>query len=182
MLGGGPGGRISGGGGGGGKLFRSMPPPADSSFGTGEGLGVAPPFPGPSGAGLGGVAIGLPVMGLEETGPTREGDDPVVGEPGELTRRGTKPMGDPVDEGLPDTDPEPTCIEGEPLIPPPALEVPEATLLASHGGKVGVVLGRGGMTRGLPGVEREAVTGGAEGGLVPGLTGEPPLACRRASS
>jgi len=67
-------------------------------------------------------------------------------------------------------------------MPPPALEVPEATLLASHGGKVGVVLGRGGMTRGLPGVEREAVTGGAEGGFAPGLTGEPPLACRRVSS
>ena len=80
---------MSGGGGGGGKLSRSMPPPADPSSGTGEGLGVAPPFPGPSVAGLGGVAIGLPVIGLEETGPTREGDDPVVGEPGELTRRGT---------------------------------------------------------------------------------------------
>ena len=175
MLGGGPGGRISGGGGGGGKLFRSMPPPADSSSGTGEGLGVAPPFPGPSGAGLGGVEIGLPVIGLEETGPTREGDDPVVGEPGELTRRGTKPIGNPAEGGFPDTEPEPTCLEEEPLIPPPALEVPEATLLASHGGKVGVVLGRGGMILGLPGVAREAVTGGEPGeGL--GLTGELPLA------
>jgi hypothetical protein len=44
-------------------------------------------------------------------------------------------------------------LEGGAEYPPPARDEPVADRLASQGGKVGVVLGRGGMTRGLPGVD-----------------------------
>ena len=184
MFGGGPGGRMSGGGGGGGRSLRSMLPDETAPPTDSEGVefvvppevedGKAPPM---------GETVEVPpvegattfeFIGLFVAEPISLEGEEATGEFWDPVRRGTNPAGKRVEDGPAEVTLPVGRPGDEPRIPLPAREVPDATRLASHGGKVGVVFGRGGITRGCPGACEAVGEGVFEETPEAGLTdGEP---------